>query len=244
MTTFPVKAASIEVSNSGFEEPNLVGVKPTIGEEVFTFATPPGWILYDPAGLIPANTNLSTAYPGVWNPSSTFFTDEAPEGNNVGAIFLNQTPGSGMVGLTQTLVNTLQANTEYTLQVEVGNPGSPFFAGFPGYKVQLLAGDTVVAEDNNTLTIDEGSFSTSTISLVTLPNDPNLEQPLQIRLVNTLEDNGLEVNFDAVRLSATSIPESDLIGGLLLLGTSVIFGCKTLTRSRIYKSKINRAILK
>ena len=224
----PAKAASIAISNSGFEEPNLEGVEPIVGNEVFTFDPPPGWQLYDPSGLIPADTNLSTSYSGVWNPSSAFYTDEAPEGENIGAIFLNQTPGSGVVGLSQTLLDTLQANTQYTLQVEVGNPGSSFFAGFPGYGIQLLAGDTIIAEDNNTLNIAEGSFSPSTIVYRTSINDSNLGQPLQIRLLNTLESNGLEVNFDEVRLSTvsisepTSIPESDLIVSLLVLSMSFI----------------------
>ena len=222
--TTPAKAASIAIANSGFEEPNLSQVPPIVGNEVFTFDTPPGWQLYDPSGLIPTNTDLSTSYPGVWNPSSIFFTNEAPEGENIGAIFLNQSPGSGVVGLSQTLTNTLEVNTQYILQVEVGNPGSQFFDGFPGYAIQLLAGDTVIAEDNNTLDIAEGSFSTSTIVYNTSANDSNLGQPLQIRLLNNLESSGLEVNFDNVRLSANStpVPESDLIVGLLLLGVGFI----------------------
>ena len=222
-TTTSANAASINIANSGFENPDIAGVEPIVGDEVFTFETPPQWQLYDPSNLIPANPNLETSYPGVWNPSSAFYPEEAPEGENIGAIFLNQTPGSGVVGLSQTLSNTLEANTQYTLQVAVGNPGSDFFAGFPGYAVQLLAGDTVIAEDNNDLDIVEGSFSTSTIVYNTSANEPNLEQPLQIRLVNTLENNGLEVNFDDVELStasiyeAISVPESNSIMGLLLL---------------------------
>lgn len=118
---------------------------------------------------------------------------------------------------------TLEANTQYTLQVEVGNPGASLFAGFPGYAVQLLAGDTIIAEDSNTLDIAEGSFSTSTIVYSTPLDEPNIGQPLQIRLLNTLENDGLEVNFDDVELSTTSIsgstsvPESNSIMSLLLL---------------------------
>jgi hypothetical protein len=232
------RAAIITVVNSGFEAPNLAGVEPIVGDEVFTFETPPGWELYDPSGLIPAEANLATSYPGVWNPSSAFYPNEAPEGKNIGAIFLNQTPGSGVVGFSQTFPDTLQANTQYTLQVEVGNPGADLFAGFPGYAIQLLAGDTIIAEDNNTLNIAEASFSNAVIVYNTSNNEPNLGQPLQIRLLNTLESAGLEVNFDNVRFStasiaeATSVPESNLVGGLLVLGMS-FFGIKlgnTLTR--------------
>ena len=222
-TNMSANAASIAIANSGFENPDLTGVEPVIENEVFTFETPPSWELYDPSGLIPADPTLETSYPGVWNPSSAFYA-EVPEGENIGAIFLNQNPGSGVVGFSQTLSNTLEANTQYTLQVEVGNPGSSLFAGFPGYAVQLLAGDSIIAEDDNTLEIAEGSFSTSTIVYSTSLDDPNIGQPLQIRLLNTLEDSGLEVNFDDVELSTTSIygstsvPESNSITSLLLLG--------------------------
>lgn len=227
LATTPVEAATITITNSGFEEPNLAGLQPTVGEEIFTFTTPPGWKLYDPNGLIPTDTNLSTSYPGIWNPSSAFFPDEAPEGDNIGAIFLIDAPGSGVVGMTQTLPDTLQANTEYTLQVEVGNPASDFFAGFPGYAVQLLAGDTILAEDDSTLAIAEGEFETVTISGATTTFEPNLGQPLQIRLLNTLETTGLEVNFDDVRLSANSlslqsVPESSSILSFLILGIGLV----------------------
>ena len=228
VTIAPAKAASITIANSGFENPDLTGVEPVIGDEVFTFETPPQWQLYDPSGLIPAETNLETSYPGVWNPSADFYPEDVPEGENIGAIFLNQTPGSGVVGFSQTLSNTLEANTQYTLQVGVGNPGASLFAGFPGYAVQLLAGDTVIAEDNNTLEIAEGSFATSTVVYSTSVNEPNLGEPLQLRLLNTLEDNGLEVNFDNVELSTTSItestpvPESNSITSLLLLGIGLL----------------------
>lgn len=224
----PVEAGTIAIANSGFEEPNLKGLEPTVGEEIFTFTTPPGWQLYDPKGLIPTDTDLSTSYPGIWNPSSAFYPDEAPEGENIGAIFLNQAPGTGVVGMTQTLTNTLQANTEYTLQVEVGNPGSDFFAGFPGYTVQLLVEDTILAEDNNTLAIAEGEFETATVSFTTATQEVNLGQPLQIRLLHNLETTGLEVNFDDVRLSANSfslesVPESSSILSFLILGIGLVF---------------------
>lgn len=223
ITTMPARAASIAIANSGFENPDLTDVEPIVGDEVFTFETPPSWQLYDPSGLIPANTNLDTSYPGVWNPSSAFYPEGVPEGENIGAIFLNQAPGSGVVGFSQTLSASLEANTQYNLQVAVGNPGSDLFAGFPGYAVQLLAGDTVIAQDNNTLEIPEGGFSTSTLVYSTSVEE-SIGQPLQIRLLNTLENDGLEVNFDDVELStaSTSVPESNSITSLLLLGIGLL----------------------
>ena len=213
----PANAVYIGIDNGGFEEPDLTNQPPVIGNEVFTFETPPGWELYDPSNLIPDNPNLMTSFVGVWNPTSTFFTNEAPEGKNVGAILLAQDPGSGVAGFSQTLSSTLKANTKYTLQVEVGNPGD-FFVGFPGYQIQLLAGGTVMAEDNNTLSPSEGTFETSTISFTTSANDNNLGQQLEIRLLNLLNSPGLEVDFDNVRLDATSVPETTSTLSILALG--------------------------
>lgn len=211
------RAVSIAIDNFGFEEPNLAGESPIVGDEVFTFETPPGWELYDPSGLIPADANLSTSFVGVWDPTSAFFTDEAPEGKNVGAILLAQAPGSGIAGFSQTLSSTLKAKTRYSLKVEVGNPGA-IFAGFPGYRIQLLAGETVVAEDDNILNPAEGSFETSIVSFTTSANTPNLGEQLEIRLLNILDGSGLEVDFDNVRLEATPVPETTSLLGLVVVG--------------------------
>lgn len=223
----PANAVSIVIDNSGFEEPDLANQPPVIGDEVFTFEIPPGWQLYDPSNLIADNPNLMTSFVGVWNPTSTFFVNQAPEGKNVGAILLAQEPGSGVAGFTQTLSSTLEANTKYTLQVEVGNPGD-FFAGFPGYRIQLLAGGAVIAQDDNTLSPSEGTFESSTISFTTSDNENNLGQQLEIRLLNILDDSGLEIDFDNVRLNATSVPEP--ISTLSILTFSTFGVASTLNR--------------
>jgi hypothetical protein len=225
-------AASIAIVNSGFEDPDLTNLPPVIGDEVFTFETPPGWQLYDPSNLIPDNRDLSTSFVGVWDPSPAFFTNEAPEGNNVGAILLAQAPGSGMVGFTQTLSSTLKANVKYSLQVEVGNPGS-IFAGFPGYRIQLLAGGTIIAEDDNTLSLSEGTFDTSIISFTTSANDLNIGQQLEIRLLNILDGSGLEVDFDDVKLEAKPVPEPISALGLLALGA--LGSSSVLNRKKVSK---------
>lgn len=70
----------------------------------------------------------------------------------------------------------MQANTAYTLQVGVGNIGSGTaldgqvfnISGFPGYRVDLLAGGAVIASDNHSLagSIGDGLFGTSTVSFI------------------------------------------------------------------------------
>jgi len=143
------------------------------------------------------------------------------------------------VGLTQILAETLQPNTTYTLSVEVGNIASGigpppcdvagFFDldGFPGYQVQLLAGGVVVAQDNDSLhgAIPEGEFRLSTVMMTTGTTHAQLGQPLEIRLINlnlieTPADPGIEVDFDDVRMNATpvaSVPAASQRGLLTML---------------------------
>jgi len=127
-------------------------------------------------------------------------------------------------GLRQTLGDTLQLTTEYTLSVGVGNfaPSGPWnFTAFPGYGVELLAGSTVLAMDNNTLTPGEGIFQTITVTFTTGASHPNSGQALAIRLVS-LNGPGVEVNFDNVTLNAVTVPEPTSLvllslGGLIAL---------------------------
>ncbi|MFB2918783.1 hypothetical protein [Aerosakkonema funiforme] len=185
----------IPIANPGFELPFL-------GDNEFTVQDVPGWQIYDPSGLIliPFVSNYA-----VLNPATYSYPGQAPQGNNVGAIFLGLDPGSGEVALTQTLSSVLEANTTYNLQVKVGNAAPDEFTpfGFPGYRVELLAGDRVIGQDNNTQNPIEGSFGISTVKYTAAANDPNLGQPLQIRLFNILQGTGAEVGFDDVKLEAT-----------------------------------------
>jgi hypothetical protein len=102
--------------------------------------------------------------------------------------------------ISQTLAATLAANTTYTLEVEIGDANNFVFGG---YKVQLLAGSIVLAEDNNTLVPPDGDFVTSTVVFTALPSDPNLGQALAIKLLPL----DAETSFDYVRLDATAVPE-------------------------------------
>ena len=160
------------------------------------------------------------------------------------------TAEQGEYGFQQTLTSTLQANTNYSLQVEIGNIASgtgidgTFFNldGFPGYRVDLLAGITVLNQDNNTFagSIGEGLFSTSLLRFSTGASHPLLGQALGIRLVNlNVLDAGfpltvLEVDFDNVRLSAVSaVPEPTSLL-LIALMTAPFLIRRLKARSRSY----------
>jgi len=241
-----VSAASLTVINSGFED--ISGETPN---NEFTFGPLNGWGLYeDPIGLTSGGTGptyfLGTLTPfeedPVGNPGVfVFFPDGAAEGQRVGIAFnFFGSGGQGEWGFEQILSDTLQPNTQYTLEVEIGNIGSgtsmggqPFVLdGFPGYRVDLLAGGVVVAQDVNSLagSIPDGEFATSTVSLTTGDTHPQLDGTLGIRLVNlnqvdpAFPNSDLEVDFDDVRLDASPVAGVPALAGplRLLLGLALM----------------------
>jgi hypothetical protein len=201
-----VRARAITIQNASFEAPAIAAG---------TFATtsaPAGW---SAVGAI----DFGSRTIGVLNPSSTvLYTVPAPHGNNVGVVFLmddffNQALFSNQpAGMQQTLSTLLQPSTRYTLEVAVGNigndpafPHNQFqFGGFPGYRVELLAGGVVIGADANTLLPPAAGFVTSKVEVDIGTAHAQLGQPLTIRLLNLNAALGIEVNFDDVRLTATS----------------------------------------
>jgi hypothetical protein len=218
--------ALLGVTNPGFED--TTG-STTIYNE-FSFGPFAGWNLYDPGSITDSGDGptyfIGTLQPTVITPPNhEYFPAGAPEGSRVAIAFnFNGSGGGGEYGLVQTLSDTLAANTLYTLRVLVGNIASgvsvdtTYFNldGFPGYRIDLLAGSTVLASDNNSLagSIPEGEFRESTVSYLS-GGSVTPGQALGIRLVNlNVVDAGFptadwEVDFDNVRLDAVSasVPE-------------------------------------
>jgi hypothetical protein len=221
------------VENPGFE--NVAG---SVVFNEFTFGPPVGWQLYDPHNLLVNNGVGPQYWVGTLQPSPPTNFYSVPEGNRVAILFNYFGSGNqGEYGLHQTLAATLQAHSIYTLEVEIGNIASgtavsgDFFNldGFPGYRVDLMAGDVVIASDPNSLAggIPEGQWGTSVLQFQTAAEHELLGQALGIRLVNLnivdpafpLAD--LEVDFDHVRLSVSAVPEPSAFGLVAL----VISGC-------------------
>jgi hypothetical protein len=235
------QAEEIFIVNPGFEEQSG-----NVFNE-FSFGPLPGWDLYDSGNPIPftnggagPNYFIGTLSPTeVENHSGIqYFPAGAPEGNRVGIAFnMAGTGGGGEYGFLQVLSATLQANTSYTLQVLVGNIASGYsvngdqyiLEGFPGYRIDLMAGDQILASDTNSLagSIPEGTFAQSTLTFTTDANPDFLGANLAIRLVNlnvvdpAYPSAHLEVDFDNVRLTAEAVPEPAstalLLGALLLV---------------------------
>ncbi len=190
------------VANAGFEQQVLAD-----GELDFT-AAPDGWRRYDPGSVIDGNMNVV----GVLNPNGTaLFPEGAPEGDNVALVFLWNTQTDGIpAGIAQRLSTQLTVDTQYTLRVQVGNiaasQGAPYdLDGFPGYRIELVAGSTVLVADDNTLAPSEGEFELSELTFTASASDAALGEDLEIRLINlSTPESGIEVNFDDVELELTA----------------------------------------
>jgi hypothetical protein len=233
----PVAAAApVAVTNPGFEALYLgSNLPPEYAGEVPTGAfptgpAPGGWTAYYASG-VEAGMFIGVLNPGTTAdhaPNPPCFPDGAPEGDNVVLLYMDGDDGGGEYGVEQELSATLQANTVYTLSVEVGDiascaglvpPYTSFFDldGFPGHRVQLLAGGVVVAEHSASLSLSEGGFGSVELQLTTGSAPPQLGEPLSIRLVNRNQPDlpgvsGLEVDFDDVRLDAMPVAPVPIAG--------------------------------
>lgn len=198
--TIPSRTEDIVIENASFELPA------TPDDSFITTGPPTSWVAY-------GSINNNNRAVGVLNPNTTsLYLDAVPQGNNVGVTFLMDNPGNQTqfanlpAGLEQTLAATLQLNSTYTLRTYVGNlgPGSPpppfAFTGFPDYRIELLAGGVVIAQDSNSLLPGEGRFLLSTITVAIPDAHPQENQALGIRLINLNSDVGIEVNFDNLSL--------------------------------------------
>jgi hypothetical protein len=216
-------AASIPVTNPGFEQPEQTSAPiPDVGN--FDLVSPTGWSLYNPDNIAITSDfpNTNTAFTGGWEPAPAFFPGVSlPEGDQISSIYINDPPAPGSVlGLSQATGATIQPNTVYNLSVAVGNPVGGPFAGFPGYRVELLAGTQVIASDNNT-NIAEGTFADITVSYDSSSSNTYWGEVLGIRLINPNQSPGVEVNFDNVRLDAVAVPETPLLSWQLSLAMGI-----------------------
>ncbi len=208
------EAESIAILNPGFEND-------PVSPGCFEVMPVGGWLEFDTNGVLDGGSN---SVGGINLPvGSVFFPGGAPEGDHASLVFLLTSTGMGAAGFRQELSATLQANTTYTLSVQVGDiatgigpPPCDIFGefnleGFPGYQVQLLAGGEIIAEDDNELAglLDDGEFGLSTCEAIIGPTHDQLGENLEIRLINlneaeTPENPGVEVDFDDVQLFAQS----------------------------------------
>ncbi len=179
----PAAGEAITVLNPSFEQPAL-GLCEFGGENV-------GW--------------TSVGGYGVWHTGTAgeCFFDAYPNGvpDGVQTSFINVSGGS----IVQVLDEVLAPNTKYTLSVAVGRRDDHII--MQDYKIELLAGMQIIAEDLGTLDPAPGTFEVSTICATTGASHPQLGQKLAIRLYLM---QGIQANFDDVHLEK-SAPGGDCV---------------------------------
>jgi hypothetical protein len=166
-------------------------------------------------------------------------TGIAPDGNNVGAAVGFNPPAGGPSdgAMIQTLTSTLTADTSYTLTVDVGqmlHVPSVWVGAVPawnGYTVKLLAGNTVLAQDNNSVAVPVGGFALSTVSFTALPGNPLLGDPITIWLAAGSSVYPSVALFDNVQVNAAVVPEPSTF---VLAALAVVIGAaRFCRRSRV-----------
>jgi hypothetical protein len=172
------------VENASFEESPL-------GDGQHITAYVPGWQAF-------GNT-------GYQNPSNALFP-AAPDGSHVAWVGTGIIGGSMFEGsLAQTLGESVQANTRYSLSVDVGRRGDGY--DLSDFAVELLAGETVLGSGSFTNSdVLPGQFQTLKVDYDALAA---LAGPLTIRFRTFFNPaQGAiyrQVDFDNVRVETTAL---------------------------------------
>lgn len=170
------------VENGGFE-------LPVLSDGNWNTTGGPGWSVITNAG-------------GIWNPDSGsgFPGGAVPAGQNLGWVGGASGAASGG-GLSQVVQGSaLEANTQYVVSAQVGNPlFNPGSAGAP-FRIELLAGGVLQGALVGTSPV-EGQWQAESLVYDSGPAPAQLGQPFEIRLLANGAD---EVDFDQVAISGVS----------------------------------------
>lgn len=191
-----VGGTPVVVSNPSFEVPALSDGALAEGPGIVG-----GWTLQGTAGT----------FTGIFNPPAGSYPSAGGNGTPAGAdganacyLFNNGGP-SESVSATQTLADTLRADTEYLLRVAIGTflPNQPYaFSAYGGYRIELRAGSTVIASSEDETDPLAGTFRDAFASVSSASLAPALiGEVLSIRLEISAADAPRSTHFDNVRLT-------------------------------------------
>ncbi|MEO1369886.1 MAG: Ig-like domain-containing protein, partial [Acidobacteriota bacterium] len=190
----PATGGSLTVVNPSFEQPALAdgAVRDNTGVPGWTFSGTPG------------------TFRGVFNPPAGSYPEAAGQGTPIGAdgaqvAFLFNNAGAGeSVDVRQDLAETLVAGRDYTLRVAVGafDPSQPYPpSSFGGYRLELLAGSTVIASAAGVDAPPMATFTEVTATALGVEIDPALAGELMsVRLSLPGEEARRSTHFDRVRV--------------------------------------------
>ncbi len=209
------QADELTVFNAGFEDPALPDGEwiPNPNQGWFT-ADMVAWELgyydvFDPGEWFPGEENFPDQEDaGVWNPDagSGFTGSKAFAGENTGWAL---SAGGLEWGLSQIVTDTLQANTKYVLGAQVGNAFYNASDVTADYRLELLAGNILLATDSGA-SPHADSWESHSLTYKSGPDPAQHGKQLEIRLiaVNYVDGQGVDgyqVDFDEVSLTAEEI---------------------------------------
>ena len=159
-------------------------------------------------------TGTPNTFLGIFNPPAGSYpsaagqgTPEGADGAQVAFLFNDGGPDES-VQARQVLDEVLEPGRSYALTVAIGNfdPDQPYSPStYGGYRIELLAGDTVIAADADTQAPPVRTFRDAMALATARDIPPELYGlPLSIRLGITATEEDRSTHFDDVRLSWTS----------------------------------------
>ena len=150
---------------------------------------------------------------GIWRPDNGKLGLPLPVGNGSQVGWIGSAGGS----MSQSLAAVFEANTTYTLSIDVR--GQPTYSPGTTYSVQLFAGTTSILSITP-VSPPETTWTSITATSTATGSSSLFSQPLSIRISGPTKG---EFDFDNVRL--TSVPEpSTYLAGLAALGMLVWVG--------------------
>eukprot|EP01083_Nonionella_stella_P243184 847639_1 len=224
--TLTPNGESIQITNPGFEEddPSLVPNSNSHLNELI------GWTLYDPYGVNRQYDSPGVSCPGsCWGCTSDqgvsfddpIYGDSAPEGK--ACLYLWADWNEGAFGVEQELLSTFEPVTSYILSAKIGNQGYNVWThwngdyenwgddcnGWSGYVMQLVAENTIVAQDDNSIYIPDQHWQAITVDYTTSSADVAIGKPIKIRLLqknDATATGGCLMYDDVVLTAAAALP--------------------------------------